>query len=185
MTGMDALPEVEKRWFMHVGYLAQNWAGVEVILDGIVRQAYVHYEGHKLEPSPPVAFNRKRTFLRKAFAAHPKLAPYSTGLEGMLDTASKLADIRNWTMHSGWADTQPHNALLARYQRSNPLQWEEQTFSLDEIFDAAVECGTLMLALTFFAEIAFGLKTKEEQEQFFRELAGQLGIPLPSDDPAG
>lgn len=185
MTAMDTFPEDEKRWFMHIGYLAQNWAGVETTLDGIVRQLHVHHGGTKFEPTLPQAFNRKRTFIRKAFANDPNLAEFSGWLESLLDTATRLADIRHWALHSGWVTEGADTATLNRYSRSDPLKWEQQKFTLDEIYNAGADCAGLTLMLTSFGQVAFGLITKEQLVEHLRKLSSQMGAPLAFDDPAG
>ncbi|MES0108361.1 hypothetical protein [Mesorhizobium sp. M0013] len=184
MTGMDTFPEDDKRWFMHIGYLAQNWAAVETTLDGIVRQLHVYYGGAKFEPSPPQAFNRKRTLIRKTFAEHPDLAGFSEGMAKFLDDATRLAEIRHWALHSGWVTEGAEDVTLNRYSRSEPLKWEQQKFTLDEIFAAGAECGGLSLSLTWFAQRAFGIMTEEQLIEFFRKLSSQLGTPFPDEDPA-
>lgn len=167
---------------MHVGYLAQNWAAVETTLDGIVRQLHVHHGGEKFEPTPPQSFNRKRTFIRKAFAADPDLAEFSGWLETLLDTAARLADIRHWALHSGWVTEGSTTATLSRYSKSKPLRWEQQKFTLDEIYRAGEECAGLSVILTWFGQVAFGLMTKEQLVEHLRELSSQLGTPLSFDE---
>ncbi|MER9496040.1 MULTISPECIES: hypothetical protein [unclassified Mesorhizobium] len=184
MTDMDTFPEDDRRWFMHIGYLAQNWAAVETTLDGIVRQIHTQYGGVRGELEPPQAFNRKRTYIRKAFAAHPALVGFSEGMEGLLDTATRLAEIRHWALHSGWAESDAATTMLRRYSRAEPLKLEERQFSIDDIYAAAVECASLMLTLSLFGRRAFGLMTQEQIEEFISKFAGQVGTPLPSDDPA-
>lgn len=185
MSDMDKFPETEKRWFMHVGYLAQNWAGVETMLDGHVRHIHVHYDGAKIEQEPPQSFNRKRTYLRKAFARHPKLKEHAEAANSLLDEATRLAEIRNWTLHSGWSKMDPDNALLGRYSRSERMLWEQQEFTIDDIYKAAADSVSLAFALSFFGQFAFGLQTQEQIEQVLREITGKLGAPFPGDDPAG
>lgn len=185
MTAMDTFPEDEKRWFMHIGYLAQNWAAVETTLDGIVRQLHVHHGGEKFEPTPPQAFNRKRTFIRKAFADNPNLAEFSGWLETLLDTATRLAEIRHWALHSGWVTEGETTATLGRYSKSEPLKWEQQKFTLDEIYAAGVDCAGLCLMLTWFGQVAFGLMTKEQLIEHFRELGSKMGTSFPLDELKG
>jgi hypothetical protein len=180
---MDSFPETEKRWFMHVGYLAQNWAAVELMLDGIARQLHVHYGGEKLERSPPQPFTQKKKFLRRAFGAHPKLRRFSSELNTLLETATRLAEIRHWTLHAGWADTQADAALLRRYRREDPLRLEQQSFSLEEIYSAATECATLAFSLNLFAQEAFGLRTRVEIEQLLSDLSSQINSSEPSEAP--
>jgi len=181
---MDAFPEDEKRWFMHIGYLAQNWAGVETTLDGIVRQLHVHHGGHKFEPTPPQAFKRKRTFIRKAFADRPELAEHKGWLETLLDTATRLAEIRHWALHSGWVTEGAENVTLNRYSKDDPLKWEHHKLTLDELYAAGEECAGLMLRLTWFGQVAFGIMTKEQLIENLSELSSEIGAPLPSDDPS-
>ncbi|MBZ9854296.1 hypothetical protein LB566_10810 [Mesorhizobium sp. CA13] len=184
MTAMDTFPENDKRWFMHIGYLAQNWAAVETTLDGIVRQLHVHYDGEKFEPTLPQAFNRKRTFVRKAFAEHPDLAQFSGWLETLLETATRLSEVRNWALHSGWVTEGATSATLNRYSRNNPLKWENQKFTLEQMYAAGEDCAGLMLMLTWFGQRAFGAMTEEQLVEALHQLSSQLGASIPSDDPA-
>ena len=169
---------------MHVGYLAQNWAAVETFLDDFVRQLHVHYGGLPDYPEPPQAFKRKRTYIRKAFAAHPDLAPYSSGLNDLLDTASRLAEVRHKALHSAWGEFDATVATLSSYSRSEPLVREWHKITIDEIFKAAVECAQLAFVLSFFGQRAFGKITGEQVEQALGELASKFVTTLPSDDPA-
>lgn len=182
MSGMDTFPEDEKRWFMHVGYLAQNWAAVETILDGVIRELHTNYDGHLIEPSPPQALNRKIKYARKAFAAHPKLQPHSPEINLLLETATQLAGVRHWTLHSGWAASDANSALLRRFSRAEPMQLEAREFTIEEVFKAATDCGGLTLSLSFVTQRAFGLITAEQINEFFSKLIGASGTPLPRDD---
>ncbi|PBC02520.1 hypothetical protein CK220_20645 [Mesorhizobium sp. WSM3860] len=169
---------------MHIGYLAQNWAGVETTLDGIVRQLHVHYGGQKFELTPPQAFKRKRTFIRKAFADRPELAEHTGWLETLLATATRLAEIRHWALHGGWVAEGSTTVTLNRYSKDDPLKWEQQKFTLDELYAAGEECAGLVLMLTWFGQVAFGIMTKEQLIESLGELGSKIGVPLPSDDPA-
>ncbi|WP_420408887.1 hypothetical protein [Hoeflea sp.] len=173
MSDMDKFPEDEKRWYMHVGYLAQNWAAVETTLDGIIRELHMKYDGHLVEPSPPHALNRKTKYVRKVFAAHPKLQPHSSGINSLLELTTRLAAVRHWTLHGGWVASDANSAMLKRFSRSEPMRLEGREFSIDEIFKAAKDCGSLTVSLSFFAQHAFGLITAKEINEFFRKLAGE------------
>ena len=185
MSSMDSFPEIEKRWFMHVGYLAQNWAAIETVLDNIVRQLHVHYDGQRIEPSPPQSFKRKRTFIRKVFAGHPALNEHSESLAELLETATRLAAIRHWALHSGWAETNMDDALLGRYKASDPLRWEQQRFSLEEIFQAAVESAKLAFVLTLFSQRAFSIKPPDEIDRLLDGLDTQIEAAVVRRDPTG
>lgn len=184
MSDMDAFPEDEKRWFMHIGYLAQNWAAVEGALDGMTRQLHVHYDGHLIATEVPLAFSRKYKFIRKAFASHPKLINFSDRCQLLLDEAKRLADIRHWALHSGWVESDQNDALLRRYSKNEPLTLEDKRFSLDDIYQAAAGCGWLTINLTFFGQLAFGLKSQEEVDQLITELISKITPTLPSGDPS-
>jgi hypothetical protein len=180
---MDAFPEGEKQWFMHIGYLAQNWAAVESELDGMARQLHVHYDGHLIVAEVPMAFIRKYKFIRKAFAAHPKLAEFSDRCQPLLEEAKRLAETRHWALHSGWVESDQKEALLRRYSKSDPLSFEDKRFSLDEIYQAAVDCGWLTMNLSFFGQVAFGLKSQEEVDELISGLINKITPTIPSGDP--
>jgi hypothetical protein len=183
MTGMDKFPDDEKRWFMHLGYLAHNWAALDHSLDGIVRQLHATFDGSKIESEPPQSFNRKRTYIRKAFAVHPNLAQFAEGMSEFLEEATRLSEIRHWALHSGRADS-GETATLNRWRKAK-MEHEQREVSIQEIFDAALQCASLTLTLNLVIHFYFGFKTREEVEKLVGEITGKLGTPLPSDDPAG
>jgi hypothetical protein len=180
MTGMDTFPEDDKHWFMHLGYLAQTWAALEHSLDGIARQLHADYDAKKLEQLP-ISFNRKRDYIRRVFANHPNLVQFSETMNGLLDTATRHSEIRNWALHSGMVDSGDF-ATFNRWRKAE-LKHERRELSPQELYDAAVGCASLTLTLGLVARYFFGLQTREEVQKLLSEITGKLGTPFPGDEP--
>lgn len=183
---MDSFPEEDKRWYMRVGYLAENWAALELFLDMIVRTLYVKYGGDRVEPSVPQALNRKLRFARKMFLENKVLNERAPAMGETFDEIQRLADIRNWALHGNRVEADGDLLKLSRFVRgAAPGAMERITMSLDDIYEAACDCASLSVTLYFTGSLAFGLKTQEDVEQFLSKLARQLGTDFPSSDPAG
>lgn len=169
MTDIENFPEDYKFNLMHLGYLAQNWATLEIILDGIVRHTYVYYEGDRFEPSPPQAFKRKQKYIRKIFSEHKDLVCFSTRMNDLLETAGKLAEIRHWALHSGWAESDSATSILSRYNRSDFLKWETKKFSNHELYAAAIECAKISIIISTISNLAFNLITNQQFDELIHE----------------
>jgi len=182
MTDMDTFPEEEKRWYMHLGYLAQTWAALEHSLDGIARQLHAHYDADKTEQIP-ISFNRKRDYIRRVFGKHPNLIQFSESMNGFLETATRYSEIRNWALHSGIVDS-GDTAMFNRW-RKKELKHEQRELSLQELYETAAGCGSLTLTLALVTKLFFGLQTREEVEKLVGEIIGKFGTVPSSDDVTG
>ncbi len=182
MSPIDTLPEADKRWLMHIGYLAQTWAALEHSLDGIARQIHAHYDTEKVEPVP-ISFNRKRDYIRRMLARHPKLVEFSKGINEILDAATTHSEVRNWALHSGMAGID--DTVTFNRWRKAELAHEQRALSLQEVYEAASGCASLTLALGILGRYIFGFQSRQETEKLLGEVASKLRTPFPGNKPAG
>lgn len=82
-----------------VGELVVNWAFAEQALVGIIAVIYQAAGGKHEDAVIPVAFGRRRKFLRRCFARIPALAPFAAEGQQILVEAKALEAIRNAIIH--------------------------------------------------------------------------------------
>ncbi len=174
VSGVDELPEEDKRWYMHVGFLAENWAGAEAMLDFIVATLHAKYDGDAIEASPPEALNRKIKFVRKVFSRHPDLIAHSGPMNELLEQATELAQIRHWALHGNRVDNSEKTATLSRLVKGDRKKLERVRISTEQLYHAAMDSGGLGIGLHLTSSIAFGRIKAEDLEDLFRQFACKL-----------
>ncbi|MEX6505642.1 hypothetical protein [Jiella sp. M17.18] len=178
MTQIDDFSEEDKRWLMHLGYLAQTWATLEHCLDGIVRQLNAGYDAHRVDPVP-ISFSSKRKYIRKIFRTHPALVQFSEGVDEILDSASRHSEIRNWALHSGMVGN-GDAAIFNRWQKAESKH-EQRSLSTEDVYAAATGCASLAMSLGILAPYFFGFQTVEQLDEIVSQVLGKLHTQPPRD----
>lgn len=68
-------------------------------MDHIILSVHNTFGGDKVQPDPPMSYNKKPGYLRKAFKQHGTLAPHLDSLNILLDEANQIAEFRKWCAH--------------------------------------------------------------------------------------
>lgn len=179
---IDEIPEEWKRAYLALGLLAANWASVEFALDHMINTVHVQFDGDKIEPERPRSFNRKPTYLRKAFAAHEGLAPHLPDLDRLLNEASNIAEQRHWCLH-GFLDLRNRSgpfSVIKVVHKGSP-RTELRSFSVESMTTLAERALALSVNLLFFGVSTIWVEGQDDLNQVIREFLGKDRTALPSD----
>jgi hypothetical protein len=179
---LDELPDSIQQNFAAIGGLSVMWAAAEFALDLIIRTVHEKHGGSAIEPEPPISFNRKPRYLRKAFGASPDLAPHKPYLEELLREATEIAEQRKWCMHGVIASDLGAPLILIRKLIPGPDYREDQReFTQQKIDILSQRAGALSLNLALFGLQTVGIMPKKEADKIISEFLGRFGASLPAD----
>lgn len=181
---LDEIPDDMKPVFIAIGCLTVAWSSAEYMLDHMIKTVYDQYGGDKIEPSPPISFNRKPKFLRKAFASHPDLVGHLDDLNELLEEASDLADHRNWCIHGVANHTAP-GIPIKKIIHGSPSKIATRNYSIDDIWLLSNRALALAANLTFFAIKNIWVEGQDEVNDVVSKFVAKHVTGLPDGDTSG
>ncbi|ESX08715.1 hypothetical protein NKJ16_15045 [Mesorhizobium sp. M0179] len=168
-----------KNLYAAIGLLSVNWATAEYTLDHIIMRVHLDFDGTKIQPSPPISFNRKPAYLRTAFADHPELKDYLPDLEKLLTEASQIAEQRAWCIHGMIDNREEAEFYSIRKIVHGAPKIPTRKFSVRQIEKLSTRAIALTLNLIFLGTASVGVVDKDRADEITREFLGKKGTVLP------
>ncbi|RWD94513.1 hypothetical protein [Mesorhizobium sp.] len=177
---LNEIPERKRNLYTAIGLLSVKWALAEYTLDHIINRVHVDFDGTKIQPSPPISFNRKPPYLREAFARHADLKDYLPALEELMTEACQVAEQRAWCIH-GMIDSRVDTGFYPiRKIVHGSTKIPTRKFTVRQIEKLAARALTLSLNLMFLGVESVGIIDKDRADEIMRELFRKKGATLPS-----
>lgn len=147
--------EFYRALYTAVGQMTIRWAGLELVLDDLVRNIFPISEASDTEI--PRSLKRKVNFLKRTMDTTPRLAPFWEDGRALARRIKKGSEDRNWIIHGVVADVAHFEATgdltlnRVTYQETN-IAVDTKTFTVKEIDGFTVQFHVLMNELARFQD---------------------------------
>jgi hypothetical protein len=119
-----------------VGEIVLSWGTAEALLSHWVVIIYQKGGGEHVQSKIPIMFGQKIEFLRKCFNQLAPLKPYASAALPLLESAAKIAGIRNSIIH-GYVSNYDHVTGRLTFTKLDPDK-ETKTAIIDNSFSATI-----------------------------------------------
>lgn len=123
-----------------IGQLNQEWAYLEVTVDGCISILHEYFSGSDLEKYRTKVFSKKIEYLIRGGKLIPQMnfiEPYGA----LIARQKELADARNWFVHGHLSEVKEDKSLtFVRHSMKSALPTlESRVYKFDEIYSLTVE----------------------------------------------